>query len=158
MTARKPTRDAQHDEHSAAYRRGMVEMHKQLGPMADAYIRRIKQLAPEFAWVNVTFPFGELYTRDVVDLKTRELCTIAALTVQGSSLPQLKIHIDAALRVGATRAEIVEIITQMIAYCGFPAATNALMTADAVFALHDVTDKKPKGRRRTAAASKAVGR
>lgn len=98
MVGRKTEGNDLHDEKSAAYQRGMTELHKQLGPMADAYIARIKKLAPEFAWVNVTFPFGELYTRDAVDLKTRELCTVAALTVQGFSLPQLKIHIDAALR------------------------------------------------------------
>lgn len=38
-------------------------------------------MAPEFVWVNVEFPFGELYARSVVDAKTRELCTVAALTV-----------------------------------------------------------------------------
>ena len=69
----------------------------------------------------------------VLDIKTRELCTIAALTVQGFSLPQLKIHIEAALRCGATQAEIVEVITQMLAYGGFPAATNAIMVAKEVF-------------------------
>ena len=125
--------DPEHDEHSAAYQRGMEELNKHLGPMADSYIQKIKALAPEFAWVNVTFPFGELYARNVVDARTRELCTVAALTVQGFALPQLKLHVEAALRCGATRDEIVEIITQMIAYCGFPAATNALMTAKAVF-------------------------
>jgi 4-carboxymuconolactone decarboxylase len=124
---------AEHDEASAEYQRGMNELRKQLGPMADAYVERIKAVAPEFAWVNVTFPFGELYTRDVLDLKTRELCTVAALTAQGSSLPELKIHVSAALRCGASREEVVEVITQMIAYVGFPAATNALMTAQAVF-------------------------
>lgn len=126
-----------HDEASAEYRRGMDEIRKQLGPMADSYIQRIKALSPEFAWVNVTFPFGELYSRDVLDLKTRELCTVAALTVQGFSLPQLKLHIDAALRCGASREEITETIVQMIAYAGFPAATNALMTAETVFEDHD---------------------
>jgi 4-carboxymuconolactone decarboxylase len=131
----------EHDEASAEYQRGMNEIRKQLGPMADSYIQKIKALSPEFAWVNVTFPFGELYTRDVVDLKTRELCTVAALTVQGFSLPELKLHIDAALRSGASREEVVEIITQMIAYAGFPAATNALMTAEAVFQDHDSTEK-----------------
>lgn len=131
-----------HDETSAAYRRGMDELHKQLGPMADSYIEHIKKISPEFAWVNVTFPFGEIYPRDVVDMKTRELCTVAALTVQGFALPQLKVHIDAALRVGATRAEVVEVITQMICYCGFPAATNALMTAESVFTSHDQEKKK----------------
>lgn len=151
MAAHKIAADDLHDENSAAYQRGLTELHKQLGPMADSYIARIKKLSPEFAWVNVTFPFGELYTRGAVDLKTRELCTIAALTVQGFSLPELKIHIDAALRSGATRAEVVEIITQMIAYCGFPAATNALMTAEAVFALHDAPAAKPKPGRRAGA-------
>jgi 4-carboxymuconolactone decarboxylase len=125
--------DSQHDEHSAAYQRGMDELRKHLGPMAEAYIQKIKALAPEFAWVNVTFPFGELYARNVLDDKTRELCTVAALTVQGFALPQLKIHVEAARRCGASRNEIVEVITQMIAYGGFPAATNALMTAKSVF-------------------------
>lgn len=121
------------DENSEIYQRGMEEIRKQLGPMADNYIKNIKSLAPEFAWVNVTFPFAELYTRNVIDLKTRELCTVAALTVQGFSLPELKLHINAALRCGASRDEVVEIITQMIAYCGFPAATQALLTAKALF-------------------------
>lgn len=127
------TPDINHDEHSEIYQRGMDQIRKQLGPMADSYIQNIKSLSPEFAWVNVTFPFAELYTRNVVDIKTRELCTVAALTVQGYSLPLLKLHVSAALRSGASREEIVEIITQMIAYCGFPAATLALMAAKEVF-------------------------
>ena len=127
------TSDPQHDDNSEVYRRGMEEMRRQLGPMADAYIASLKAVSPEFAWVNVTFPFAELYTRSVLDLKTRELCTVAALTVQGFSLPQLKLHIKAALGCGASREEVVETITQMIAYCGFPAATNALLTAKELF-------------------------
>lgn len=133
-----------HDEASAEYQHAMNEIRKQLGPMADSYIQKIKAVSPEFAWVNVTFPFGELYTRDAVDLKTRELCTVAGLTVQGFSLPQLKVHVDAALRCGASREEVIEIIIQMIAYSGFPAATNALMTAQAVFDDHDAAKKAKK--------------
>jgi 4-carboxymuconolactone decarboxylase len=135
---------AEHDEASAEYQRGMNEIRKQLGPMADSYIQKIKAVAPEFAWMNVTFPFGELYTRDVLDLKTRELCTVAALTLQGFSLPQLKVHVDAALRCGASREEVIEVITQMIAYSGFPAATNALRTAQEVFQDLDATKKATK--------------
>src|SRR3954470_18220727 len=125
--------ESDHDEHSAAYQRGMDELRRHVGPMADAYIQKIKAVAPEVAWVNVTFPFGELYARDVLDAKTRELCTVAALTVQGFALPQLKLHVEAALRCGASRDEVVEVITQMIAYGGFPAAPNALRTAKGLF-------------------------
>ena len=115
------------------YRKGMKEMRKHLGPVADAWVKSIREIAPEFAKVNVEFPFGELYTRDVLDDKTRELCTIAALTVQGFALPELKVHVRGALHCGASRAEIVEVITQMIAYCGFPAATNGLLATKEVF-------------------------
>lgn len=128
---------SEHDESSARYQRGMEELRKHLGPMADSYIQTIKEVSPEFAWVNVEFPFGELYARPVLDPKTQELCTVAALTVMGYALPQLKLHIDAALRCGASRDEVTEVITQMIAYCGFPAATNALMVARSVFADHE---------------------
>jgi 4-carboxymuconolactone decarboxylase len=140
----KKKRAVEHDENSPLYKKGMAQIRQQLGPMADNYIRNIKALAPEFAWVNVTFPFAELYPRNVIDLKTRELCTVAALTVQGFSLPELKLHIRAALRCGASRGEVAEIITQMIAYCGFPAATNALMTMKQVF---DEADAEGKARK-----------
>ena len=114
---------------SEQYKKGMDEMRRHLGPAADKWVASIKAIAPEFAKVNVEFPFGELYTRDVLDDKTRELCTVAALTVQGFALPELKVHAQAALNCGATREEVFEVITQMIAYCGFPAATNALWAA-----------------------------
>jgi len=150
---RMATRKVQdHDENSAEYRRGMAEIRKQLGPMADSYIRNIKALAPEFAWVNVTFPFAELYTRDVIDLKTRELCTVAALTVQGFALVELKLHVKAAVRCGASRAEVTEVITQMIAYCGFPAATNALMTMKEAF---DEIDTPQRSKSKKKSASRA---
>jgi 4-carboxymuconolactone decarboxylase len=119
---------------SRRFRQGMEEMRKHLGPQADVYVDRLTAISPEFAKVNVEFPFGELYRRDVLDDKTRELCTLAALTVQGFSLPELRIHTHAALNCGATRIEVIEVITQMIAYCGFPAATNALLCARDVFA------------------------
>ena len=118
---------------SAEYIQGMHEMQKHFGDAAEKWIKAIHNIYPEFAKVNVEFPFGELYRRDVIDDKTRELCTVAALTVQGFSLPELKVHIKGALNTGSNKSEILEIITQMIAYCGFPAATNALLAAQDVF-------------------------
>lgn len=117
----------------ARYNKGIEEMRRHLGPKADEYVENIRAIAPKFARVNVEFAFGDLYTDEVLDQKTRELATIAALTVQGFSIPQLKIHIKAGLKCGASQSEIVEIITQMIAYCGFPAATNAIMAAKDIF-------------------------
>ncbi|MGQ3888484.1 carboxymuconolactone decarboxylase family protein [Legionella sp. CNM-1927-20] len=117
------------------YEKGLEVIREHLGKKeADEYIEKIKEVAPFFATVNVEFPFGELYAhKSSLASSTRELATIAALTVLGYAHPQLKLHIKAALNCGATKEEIVEVITQMIAYCGFPAATNAILLAREVF-------------------------
>lgn len=125
---------------SKKYNDGMKEMRKHFGKVADSWIASIREISPEFAKVNVEFPFGELYRRNVLDDKTRELCTIAALTVQGFALPELKVHTTGALNSGATREEILEVVTQMIAYCGFPASTNALKAVQEVFNELDKTE------------------
>jgi len=117
------------------YKKGIEVMREHLGPEADKYVDDIKAIAPLFAKVNVECAFGDVYgdENSVLDQKTKELCTVAALTVRGDSLPELKLHIGCALRCGATQEEIVEVITQMILYGGFPVATNAILTAKEVF-------------------------
>ena len=117
------------------YEKGLKVMREHLGPQAERYVASIAEIAPLFAKVNVEFAFGDLYgdPKSVLDQKTKELVTLAALTVQGFALPELKLHIGCALRCGVQPAEVVEVITQMIAYCGFPAATNAITVAKEVF-------------------------
>ena len=116
------------------YEAGLKIMRRHLGPRADEYVETLHQISPLFAKVNVEFAFGDLYgQKSYLDDRTRELATIAALTVQGFSIPQLNIHIRAALRCGVSQEEIIDIITQMIAYGGFPAATNAILEAKKVF-------------------------
>lgn len=98
----------------------------------EEIFKGIEDIAPDLSRFVVEFPYSEIYTRDEVDLKTRELCTVAALTVLGT-IPQLKDHINAALNVGNSAKEIVEIIMQMSAYCGFPKAINGVVAAKEVF-------------------------
>ena len=97
----------------------------------------LEDIAPDLSRFVVEFPYSEFYTREEVDLKTRELCTVSALTVLGT-IPQLKDHINAALNVGNTPIEIVEIIMQMTAYCGFPKAINGIVAAKEVFEERDL--------------------
>jgi 4-carboxymuconolactone decarboxylase len=72
-----------------------------------------------------------------LDLKSREIATVAALTALGYALPQLKVHIHGALNVGCTREEITEVILQMAVYAGFPAALNGMFAAKEVFGERD---------------------
>jgi len=81
----------------------------------------------------VEFAFGDIYSRLGLDLKSRQIATMAALTALGA-LPQLKVHIHFALESGCSREEIVEIIMQMAVYAGFPAALNGFAAAKEVFA------------------------
>lgn len=97
----------------------------------------IDDVAPDMSRFVVEFPYSEIYTREEVDLKTRELCTVAALTVLGT-IPQLKDHINAALNVGNSPTEVVEIIMQMTAYAGFPKAINGIVAAKEVFVERDI--------------------
>jgi 4-carboxymuconolactone decarboxylase len=83
----------------------------------------------------IEFPFGDIYCRPGLDLRAREIATIAALTALGNASPQLKVHIEAGLNVGLSREEITEVIMQMAVYAGFPAALNGLFAAKEIFAL-----------------------
>lgn len=69
--------------------------------------------------------FGDIYGREGLSLREREIATIAMLTVLGRE-PQLKVHIRAGLNVGLTRKEIEEIIIHTFPYGGFPTAINGI--------------------------------
>lgn len=103
----------------------------------DEIFKDLEDIAPDLSRFVIEYPYSEIYTRDELDLKTREICTVSALTVLGT-IPQLKEHINAALNVGNSPTEIVEIIMQMSAYCGFPKAINAMMAAKEVFIERDL--------------------
>ena len=80
------------------------------------------------------FAYGDMYSRPGLDIKSRELATVAALTALGNAPLQLKSHINGALNAGWSREEIVEAIMQMAVYAGFPASLNGLYAAKEVFA------------------------
>jgi len=96
-------------------------------------LESVKEIAPDFANYLLEFPFGDIYSRPALDLKSREIAVVAALTAMGNAAPQLKAHIHGALNVGCTREELVEVIMQMSVYAGFPAALNGLFAAKEVF-------------------------
>ena len=104
------------------------------GEAGDAVIAALADIAPDFARYVFEFPFGDIYSRGGLDLRAREIATIAALTALGNAAPQLKVHIEAGLNVGLSREEITETIMQMAVYAGFPAALNGLFAAKEVFA------------------------
>jgi len=106
------------------------------GKGGDAVVESLRDIAPDFARYLLEFPFGDIYARPGLDLRSREIATVAALTALGNATPQLKVHIAAALHVGLTQEEIIEVIMQMAVYAGFPAALNGLFAAKEIFVSH----------------------
>ena len=89
------------------------------------------KLSPDFAHFVTTFIAGEIWSRPYLDLKTRSLVTVAALTALNRP-NALRLNIEMALNNGATKEEILETLLQMAPYAGFPACWEALLIADEV--------------------------
>ena len=121
---------------SERYITGQEMLQRVDGKGGEAVVESLRDIAPDFARYLIEFPFGDIYARPGLDLRSREIATIAALTALGNAEPQLKVHIAAGLNVGLTQEEITEAIMQMAVYAGFPAALNGLFAARAVFAGH----------------------
>ena len=116
-------------------RRALAEIDGEAG---HKVVAALADIAPDFADYLFEFPFGDIYSRPALDLRSREIATIAALAAMGNAAPQLKVHIEAGLNVGLSREEITEILMQMAVYAGFPAALNGLFAAKEVFAARDL--------------------
>src|SRR5215218_5000205 len=115
--------------------RGQRALSRIDGSAGEKVIAALADIAPDFARYVIEFPFGDIYSRPGLDLRAREIATIAALTALGNASPQLKVHIEAGLNVGLSRDEITEVIMQMAVYAGFPAALNGLFAAKEIFDL-----------------------
>ncbi|OMH29077.1 carboxymuconolactone decarboxylase family protein [Motiliproteus sp. MSK22-1] len=112
---------------------GLKKLTEVDGEAGQKVIDSLASIAPDLAKYTIEFPFGDIYQRPGLDLKSRELITVAALTALGHCHPQLNVHINGALNVGCEPEEIVEVIIQMAVYAGFPASLNGMFVAKEVF-------------------------
>jgi 4-carboxymuconolactone decarboxylase len=116
------------------YRRGRALLDRLEPDQGTRILAALDEIAPDFSRLLVEFAFGDICARPGLDLKTREIATVAALTALGTAPAQLRVHIKAALNLGCSRTELIETIMQMAVYAGFPAALNGLAAAREVLA------------------------
>ncbi|MGI2133270.1 carboxymuconolactone decarboxylase family protein [Shewanella baltica] len=121
------------------YVQGLAKLTEIDGEAGEKVISSLANICPDLGKYIIEYPFGDIYQREGLDLKTRELVTVAALTALGHCQPQLNVHINGALNVGCVPQEIVEVILQMSVYAGFPAALNGMFVAKAVFAERELS-------------------
>ena len=90
-----------------------------------------RDIAPHLTEITDRVLFDDIWQRPGLDPRDRSLVTIAAL-IAGYRQNELPFHLNKALENGVTRDEIVEVITHLAFYSGWPTASTALTVARAV--------------------------
>jgi 4-carboxymuconolactone decarboxylase len=116
------------------YAQGLEVLKSIDGEAGQRVVDSLQDISPELAHQVVAWGFGEIYARPALPPRDRQLVTLGMLTALGGCEPQLEVHVNAALNVGLTPAEIVEALLHSAGYCGFPRALNATFVAKKVFA------------------------
>lgn len=117
------------------------------GEAGEKVINSLKDISPDLGKFIIEYAFGDIYTREGLDLKSKEIAVVAALTAMGTAQPQLKVHINGALNTGSSINELKEVILQMSVYSGFPSSINAMNALKEVLKErqeHGITDSTGK--------------
>jgi 4-carboxymuconolactone decarboxylase len=122
-----------------AYRQGLEVKRRLFGAGKERPVSH-GTLADDLLRLSDELVFGRVYTRPGLDLRTRSMLTVAALTVLGRD-DYLRRHLQGALHVGVTPAELKEILMQMAFYGGMPVALRALRIAQEEIAAWEAAGK-----------------
>jgi 4-carboxymuconolactone decarboxylase len=116
--------------------RGRATLAKTSGASGDAVVNSFNDVAPDLGRMIIEHSYGEVFARGGIDEKSRELTACAALAAVGTKTTEtpLRVHINAALNVGANRQEIVETLLNLVSYSGYPAVQQAVRIAGEEFA------------------------
>lgn len=117
--------------------RGAQKIGEILGQTAEQVEKSLGDIAPGLATYVLETIYGEIYQSPVLDSRTRQIVTVAALATLGTAAPQLRTHIGGAMKCGVSREELVEIMMQLVPYVGVAAAINGVIACREVFAAQD---------------------
>lgn len=121
-------------ENSETYKQGLALLNQLHGGQSGEHlVDAMKEICPDFATMTIEWAMAGIMARPGLDLLTRELLIIASCVTLGHVVPQLRAHIDAAMKLGATRQQIVEAILSLVFYAGGASVANALGVAGEVF-------------------------
>lgn len=128
------------------YERGWQRLVEVAGEERSAkLIDALDGLAPDISRYIVEFIFGDVYNRPGLTLRERQIAMIAMFTTLGGCEPQLQFHVNAALDAGLSQREVIDVITHVAPYTGFPRALNAVNAAGTVFAERSATSSSAGG-------------
>ena len=114
------------------YNRGVARRTEYMGPPASGGLGPVTQAEREFNRLTTEYYWGSVWNRPGLDLPSRSICTMAALTALGRQA-QLAGHIRGALNVGLSQEEIIEVFIHATFYCGLPFVRSAIDLANEIF-------------------------
>ena len=94
--------------------------------------KMIGDFAPKLVELTDRVLFGDVWERPELSKRDRSLITVAALIAMNRP-EQLRFHLDRALDNGLTKEELIETITHLAFYAGWPSAMTAIMLAKEIF-------------------------
>jgi 4-carboxymuconolactone decarboxylase len=106
--------------------RGWKKMQEIDGEAGERVKDSLKDISEDLGRYIIEYSFGDVYSREGLTQKQKEIAVVAALTAMGNASPQLRVHLHGALNVGCSVDEVKEVILQMAVYAGFPAAINGM--------------------------------
>lgn len=119
---------------SERYQLGWEKMKEVDGEAGDKLVRNFKDISPDLGNFIIEYAFGDIYTRNGLDLKSKEIAALSGLIALGNASPQVRLHINGVLNTGSTISEVKEVILQMSVYSGFPSSINAMNALKEVLA------------------------
>ena len=125
------------DEKSDRFKKGWAKLQEVHGQVGQDVLDELAETAPALSEFIIEYPYGDIYSRPGLDVRSRQIATISALTAMGNAHKELTVHIQAGLNVGLSKEEIIEIIMQMSVYAGFPVAMNGIDAAKEAFEKFD---------------------
>jgi 4-carboxymuconolactone decarboxylase len=125
---------------SAEYQKGLALLETLHGGQSgEQLVQSLEDICPDFVNMTLEWALAGIMGRPGLDLLTRELLLIASCTtIGGGADPQLRAHTDAALKLGATKEQVVETVLQMLFYAGGVNVSNALRSIKEVFKQHEI--------------------
>jgi 4-carboxymuconolactone decarboxylase len=122
------------NKNSETYREGLTLLNQlHGGQVGEQMVEAMKGICPDFATMTIEWAMAGIMARPGLDLLTREYVVIASCVTLGHAVPQLRAHVASAMKLGATKEQVVEVILQTIFYAGGAAVANALGVANEVF-------------------------
>jgi 4-carboxymuconolactone decarboxylase len=92
--------------------------------MTEQHVRGYERTVPKLAQLGRDVLFGDVWERPELSKRDRSLITVAAL-VASYRPQQMHFHMNRALDNGVTKDEIVELVTHLAFYAGWPSAVTA---------------------------------